>query len=91
MQNKLKVEKPEAGKSAKKFLRQLRRAGVRAKPRGLAVERREGASTKEISKAKLMGFSERLNIADEGEIFCSCSSRYWQKEEAGVSGVVGYF
>lgn len=42
-------------------LKQLRRAGVRARPSGLAVERGERASTKEISKAKLMWLSEILN------------------------------
>ena len=45
---------------------------MRARPRGLAVGTREGAGTKEISKAKLMELSERLNIADKGEISSSC-------------------
>lgn len=68
-----KTERPEAGNSAKSFSRQLRRAkGMRARPQGLAVGTREGARTKEVSKAKLMELSERLNIADEGEIFSSC-------------------
>lgn len=47
---------------------------MRARPRGLAVGMREGAGTKEISKGKLMELSERLNIADEGEIPSSCES-----------------
>lgn len=67
-----KAQRPEAGNTAKRFSRQLRHAGVRARPLGLAVERRERTSTKEISKAKLMGLSGRLNIADEGEISSSC-------------------
>lgn len=73
VQDGWKTESPEAGSSAKSFLRQLKRAkGMRARPQGLAVGMREGAGTKEISKAKLMELSERLNIADEGEIFSSC-------------------
>lgn len=55
------------------FLRQLGRAkGMRARPQGLAVGMREGTSTKEISKAKLMELSERLNTAHEGEMSSSC-------------------
>lgn len=73
IQNGWKTETTEAGNSAKRFLRQLGRAKrMRVRPRGLAVGMREGAGTKEISKAKLMELSERLNIADEGEIFSSC-------------------
>lgn len=72
VQNVWKAQRPEAGNSAKRFSRQFRRAGVRARPLGLAVERRESTGTKEISKAKLMGLSGRLNIADEGEISSSC-------------------
>ena len=61
------------GALPKRFLRQLGRAkGMRARPQGLAVGMREGAGTKEISKANLMELSERLNIADEGEISSSC-------------------
>lgn len=75
VQDGWRMERPESGNSAKRFLRQLRRAkGMRARPQGLAVGTREGARTKEISKAKLMELSERLNIEDEGEIFSSCES-----------------
>lgn len=73
VQGRWKTKTPEAGNSANRFLRQLGRAkGMRARPQRLAVGMREGAGTKEISKAKLMELSERLNIADEGEIFSSC-------------------
>lgn len=72
-QNGRKTETAEAGSSAKRFLRRLGHAKrMRARPQGLAVGMREGAGTKEISKAKLMELSDRLNIADEGEIFSSC-------------------
>lgn len=73
VQNGWKTETTEAGNSAKRFLRQLGHAKrMRARPQGLAVGMREGPGTKELSKAKLMELSERLNIADEGEIFSSC-------------------
>lgn len=76
--NVLKTQRPETGNSAKQFSKQLRRAGVRARPSGLAVERGERTSTKEISKAKLMWLSERLNPADDSEMPSSCESRRWQ-------------
>lgn len=72
VQNRSKVERPEAGNSVRRFLKQLRITGVRDRPLGLAVERREGDQYKKISKAKLMALSERLNTADEGEISSSC-------------------
>lgn len=73
VQDGSKTQRPEAGNSAKRFLRQLGRAkGMRARPRVLAVGTREKAGTKEISKAKLMELHERLNVVDEGEISSSC-------------------
>lgn len=81
--NVLKTQRPETGNSAKHFSKQLRRAGVRARPSGLAVERGERTRTKEISKAKLMGLSERLKPADEGEIPSSCENSTGSREETG--------
>lgn len=67
----------------KELCQEVLDAGVRARPSGLAVERGERTRIKGISKAKLMGLSERLNAADEGEIPSSCESRHWQCGETG--------
>lgn len=56
VQDGWKMERLEAGNSAKRFLRQLRRAkGMRARPRGLSVGTREGAKTKKNFKGKVDG------------------------------------
>lgn len=81
--NVLKTQRPETGNSAKHFSKQLRRAGVRARPSGLAVERGERTRTKEISKAKLMGLSERLNPAEEGRFLPAVRAGTGSMEETG--------